>query len=97
ILADLCLEMGQRALVGRVCMDEAATCPDYYRDESAAQTLEYTKACIEHVRSIDPGYELVKPIITPRFAPSCTREALGLLGELARETGLPVQTHISEN
>lgn len=71
--------------------------PDYYRDESAAQSLQRTEECIHHVRSIDPNFELVSPIITPRFAPSCSSELLHDLGKLAKETDLPVQTHISEN
>lgn len=71
--------------------------PDYYRDESAAQSLSRTEDCIHHIRSIDPKFSLVSPIITPRFAPSCTSELLKSLGDLQRETNLPVQTHISEN
>lgn len=97
VLADLCLELGQRALVGRVCMDEASMCPDFYRDESPEASLEATKACITHIKKIDPEYTLVKPVITPRFAPSCTREVMHLLGNLQKETDLPVQTHLSEN
>ena len=46
---------------------------------------------------IDPGRETVCPIVTPRFAPSCSAELLGGLGKLARERDLPIQTHISEN
>ncbi|KAI1099395.1 guanine deaminase [Jackrogersella minutella] len=95
LLADLCLSMGQRAFVGRVCMDHMA--PAYYRDESAAQSLAAARASIEHIRGIDGGFELVSPILTPRFAPACTREAMAGLGALHRETGLPVQTHIAEN
>lgn len=97
LLADLCLSHGLRALVGRVCMDEARTCPDYYCDESPEESVRLTRACIAHVQAIDPAYDLVKPVITPRFAPSCTTAALALLGDLRRETRLPVQTHISEN
>ncbi|SPN99680.1 related to guanine deaminase [Cephalotrichum gorgonifer] len=97
LLADLCLSLGLRALVGRVCMDEKRTCPDFYCDESPEDSVLHTRACIAHVQEIDPGFEMVKPVITPRFAPSCTAAALGLLGELRKETGLPVQTHISEN
>lgn len=95
LLADLCLAMGQRAFVGRVCMDHLG--PGYYLDESAAQAAAASRASAEHIRGIDAGFALVSPILTPRFAPSCSREALQLLGELRRETGLPVQTHISEN
>ncbi|KAL8992109.1 MAG: hypothetical protein Q9169_007367, partial [Polycauliona sp. 2 TL-2023] len=97
MLADICLEKGQRAFVGKVCMDCKDTCPDYYREESADASLNDTKAVVQHIRSKDPDGELVQPIVTPRFAPSCTRASLVALGQLAEEGALPIQTHISEN
>lgn len=95
LLADLCLSMGQRAFIGRVCMDTMA--PDYYLDESPDSAIANTKATIEHIKKIDPTYSIVSPIITPRFAPACTSALLHRLGALQKETGLPCQTHISEN
>lgn len=95
LLADLCADAGQRALVGRVCMDQLS--PEWYRDQSVEQSLADTKASIAHIKSIDPDMGIVRPVITPRFAPSCSVPLLKGLGDLARETGLPVQTHISEN
>ncbi|EDU51416.1 SsnA Cytosine deaminase [Pyrenophora tritici-repentis] len=95
-LADICLKRGQRALVGRVCMNSDLS-PEYYRDESAEASYDKSKASIEYIRSIDPDGDIVKPIITPRFAPSCTKECLSNMGRLAQETGAHVQTHISEN
>ncbi|KAK6435824.1 hypothetical protein LTR95_007989 [Oleoguttula sp. CCFEE 5521] len=94
-LADICLKRGQRAFVGRVCMDRMS--PEYYRDESTESTIADTRKCIEHVKSIDPTYDLISPVITPRFAPSCHTATLAALGALQRETNLAVQTHISEN
>lgn len=96
LLADICNSRGQRAFVGRVCMDSALS-PEFYRDESAAASLQHTKDCISHIKSIDPSYALITPIITPRFAPSCSVESMISLGQLHAETGVPVQTHISEN
>lgn len=97
LLVDLCLARGQRALVGRVCMDEPSTCPDWYRDEDAAEGLARTRECVAHAREVDPRGELVRPIVTPRFAPSCTAGSMAALGSLARGEGLAVQTHVSEN
>ncbi|KAM0273961.1 hypothetical protein ACHAQH_008081 [Verticillium albo-atrum] len=97
LLADICLDIGQRAFIGRVCMDHKEMCPSYYRDESAEASLEATKASIAHIRAIDPSFDLVTPILTPRFAPSCTSDAMHGLAALHRDTGLPIQTHISEN
>ncbi|KAL2196890.1 hypothetical protein P885DRAFT_69361 [Corynascus similis CBS 632.67] len=96
LLADLCLASGQRALIGRVCMDSDLS-PDYYRDASPEASIAATKATIEHIRTIDPALSLIRPVITPRFAPSCTLPLLRQLGDLAKETALPIQTHISEN
>lgn len=95
LLADLCLSMGQRAFVGRVCMDHLG--PHYYLDESADQVLSKTRESIDYIRRIDPEFSLVSPILTPRFAPACSKETMLRLGELQKETNLPVQTHISEN
>ena len=99
-LAEICLQRGQRALVGRVAMDNADQCPAFYRDASAPQALADTRRFIELVRDL-PGNggvpPLVLPVITPRFIPSCTDELLFGLGALARETGCHVQTHCSES
>ncbi|KAI1465737.1 guanine deaminase [Daldinia caldariorum] len=95
LLADLCLSLGQRAFVGRVCMDNLG--PDYYLDESPSQSVAATQATIDHIRSIDASFDLVSPILTPRFAPACSAEAMAQLGALHRATDLPIQTHISEN
>ncbi|KAL1610345.1 hypothetical protein SLS60_002011 [Paraconiothyrium brasiliense] len=95
LLADICLARGQRALVGRVCMDRLS--PDYYRDESVERAVRDSQACIDYVRSIDAAGSIVRPIITPRFAPSCTAPCLAGLGKLAQETDAFIQTHVSEN
>ncbi|KAL6861107.1 guanine deaminase [Trichoderma novae-zelandiae] len=97
LLADLCLSMGQRAFVGRVCMDRTEMNPAHYRDASAEASLEATRQTVDHVRRIDPGFDVVSPILTPRFAPSCTREVMAGLARIHRQTGLPIQTHVSEN
>lgn len=95
-LAETCVQQGQRALVGRVAMDDPHGCPDYYRDADAETSILETASFVEAVRAI-PGNALVEPVITPRFIPACTDHALSGLGELARETGAPVQTHCSES
>jgi guanine deaminase len=98
ILADICLTRSQRALIGRVAMDDPGQCPAYYRDPDARIAEAETRAFIGYVQSM-PGNEsgLVLPVITPRFIPSCTDELLRGLGRLARETGCHVQTHCSES
>ena len=97
-LADICLRKGQRALIGRVAMDNAELCPDFYRDPSPEAAVEETRAFIDYVRA-HPGNGAgrVTPVVTPRFIPACTDAALEGLGRLAAECGCPVQTHVSES
>lgn len=97
ILSNICLDKGQRAYIGRVCMDNPDTCPDYYRDESTEQLIANEHEHIKFCESLDPSGELLAPIITPRFAPSCTTATLDALGKLAHEKDLRIQTHVSEN
>lgn len=98
LLADACIAQGQRAFVGRVAMDHPETCPPEYRDSSAEAAIAGTRRVIAHIRA-HPGNSdaRVRPIITPRFIPACTDALLAGLGALARETGVPVTTHVSES
>ncbi|MFK7867855.1 MAG: amidohydrolase family protein [Roseobacter sp.] len=95
-LAETCLSLGQRAWVGRVAMDLAGGCPEYYRDKDAQTAVADTASFIDAVRAL-PGNSLVEPVITPRFIPACSDAALKGLGDLAATTGAPVQTHCSES
>ena len=97
-LVDTCLEKGQRALIGKVAMDNPQECPDYYRDASTDAALEGTRALIDYVRGhSDNSESRVLPVVTPRFIPSCTDATLEGLGAIARECGCHVQTHCSES
>lgn len=95
LLADIAVDKGQRAVVGKVAMDNVAECPDYYRDASTEAGLTETRAFIEHV--LGTGSDLVHPAVTPRFIPSCTDDMLTGLGQIAGEYGCHVQTHCSES
>ncbi|KAJ4294901.1 hypothetical protein N0V88_005140 [Collariella sp. IMI 366227] len=70
LLADLCLAAGQRALIGRVCMDSDLS-PSYYRDPSPPPPSRPQQS-IAHIHRIDPTASLLRPVVTPRFAPSCS-------------------------
>lgn len=97
-LAALCHSHGQRAFIGRVCMDNKDQCPDYYVDASTEAGFNATKATIEYIQRLDPKGTLINPIVTPRFAPSCSNHSLTGLGDLAASYTPPlhIQTHISE-
>src|SRR5690606_2039752 len=98
LLAEICLEAGQRAFVGKVAMDNPEECPEDYRDPSVEAGLEGTRALIERVRAM-PGNAagLVQPMVTPRFIPSCTDAMLEGLADLAAEHDCHIQTHCSES
>ena len=91
VLMKLYQEAGMGAFVGKVAMNR--NCPD--------ALIEDVKAAVEGNQMLiaefnQPG-ALVRPIITPRFVPSCTPELLKACGELANTYRLPVQSHLSEN
>ncbi|KAB2332088.1 guanine deaminase [Cytobacillus depressus] len=98
LLAEICAKKGQRGLVGKVVMDDPEQNPEYYRDadtETAlADTEEFILAVKELAKSTKQG---VYPVVTPRFIPSCTDEALKGLGELAAKYDTHVQSHCSES
>ncbi|KAJ5919234.1 hypothetical protein N7466_010177 [Penicillium verhagenii] len=97
-LAALCHSHGQRAFIGRVCMDNKEECPAYYVDQSADEGFNATKSTIDYIQTLDPNGTLINPIITPRFAPSCSNQSLDGLGKLAASYSPPlyIQTHIAE-
>lgn len=81
-----------------------ANCPANYIEKSAESSLDDTASLIAHIRALTPSPKtaLVQPIITPRFAISCTSDLLEGLGKLAateEAAGTPVaiQTHLAEN
>ena len=97
LLAQICADKGQRALVGKMVMDDPASCPEYYRDKTAAQGVAETETLIKEVEEIGRGsWAGVWPVITPRFIPSCTDEALAGCGNLAAKYDVYVQTHCNE-
>lgn len=81
---------GLRCFVGKVNMDRE--CPEYLR-ENTEQSLEDTEKWAE----VSLRLKNVKPILTPRFTPSCSDELMRGLGALAKKYSLPVQSHLSEN
>lgn len=77
--------------------------PDDYIDSSTEESINTTVLLIEHIRGLNDQHHsnqepLVQPVITPRFAISCTPDLLFRLGKLAdSDHSLRIQTHISEN
>ena len=98
LLMKLFREAGMGALVGKVAMNR--NCPEGL-SEPVEETVKGYESLIEETfqetLSSVPYPPLVRPIITPRFIPSCTPEMLRACGELAAKYRLPVQSHLSEN
>lgn len=98
LLAELCVKKGQRGLVGKVVMDDPAQNPEYYRDADTHSALADTEDFILAVRELaKTAKQGVYPVVTPRFIPSCTDEALRGLGKLADKYDAYVQSHCSES
>jgi guanine deaminase len=98
ILTEVCLELGQRAFVGKVVMDQKDQCPEYYRDPSTDAALKDTIDFIEFTRKLKSNESgLVQPVVTPRFIPSCSDSALEGLGQIALDYQCHIQTHCSES
>ncbi|XP_034630725.1 guanine deaminase [Trachemys scripta elegans] len=93
LLAEIIDKFGQRAFVGKVCMDINEIVPEYKEttDESLKETERFVKELLEK------KYQKVQPIVTPRFGPSCTEKLLSRLGDFAKARDIYVQSHISEN
>ena len=91
LLMNLFKEAGMGAMVGKVAMNR--NCPPEL-SETVEQMVEGYEALIAEFNQPD---DLVRPIITPRFIPSCTPEMLQACGDLAAKYQLPVQSHLSEN
>lgn len=103
LLMNLFREAGMGAMVGKVAMDR--NCPPEL-SETVEKMVEGSEVLIEESLAESGGKAgrrekgdeaLVRPIVTPRFVPSCTPEMLRACGHLAAKYQLPVQSHLSEN
>lgn len=98
LLASICAEKGQRGLVGKVVMDDHKQNPEYYRDPDTASALADTEEFILAVQDLAKKTKQgVYPVVTPRFIPSCTDEALRGLSALATKYNTYIQSHCSES
>jgi guanine deaminase len=76
-------------------------CPPNYIEPSVDESIDTTLALIKYIEELPKtsnGQPLVHPILTPRFAISCTEELLTRVSKIAlKNPKLAIQTHISEN
>ena len=91
ILMDELEAAGVTGYAGKVNMDRNG---GINLQETTEESIDETIRWVEE----NSGRKLVKPILTPRFIPSCTDELMEGLERIAAEhSELPVQSHLSEN
>lgn len=81
---------GITGFVGKVNMDRNGS-PDLQEDTetSIRDTERWLSECA--------SFTHIKPILTPRFTPSCSNALMAALGQMAKDAHLRVQSHLSEN
>ena len=92
LLMDLMEKTGLKAFIGKINMDRNGS--KALQEESAVVSATDT---VRWLNDIAGKYENVKPILTPRFTPSCSDELMSRLAEIQQAYCLPVQSHLSEN
>ena len=87
-------ETGFRATVGKCMMDKGDDVPSALREETESSINE-SLALLDAWNG--KANQRIHYCFAPRFAVSCTRELLTRVASLARERGVMVHTHASEN
>lgn len=87
LLMDMIEKSGVCGYIGKVSMDRNS--PEFLCETDAESAL------IEFLEN--DKYKNVKPILTPRFIPTCSDELMVKIGVLQKEKNLPLQSHLSEN
>lgn len=91
LLLDMFMDSGLSAFVGKVNMDRNTA--DYLTEDMQDSVDETEEILTEYIGKS----ELVKPIITPRFAPTSSDDLLRKLGELPEKYNVAIQSHLNEN
>jgi 5-methylthioadenosine/S-adenosylhomocysteine deaminase len=87
-------ETGFRATVGKCMMDKGDDLPAELHEETRASIAESVALIDEwHGRADDR----IRCCFAPRFAVSCTTDLLAEVAKLARDRGVMIHTHASEN
>lgn len=87
-------ETGFRATVGKCMMDKGDEVPSALHEQTGESIAE-SLALLDEWHGKAGGR--IRYCFAPRFAVSCTRELLEKVAGLARERGVMVHTHASEN
>ncbi len=85
------MKAGMHAYVSKINMDRNS--PDFYVEDTEKSLKETDRFISEHISLSDR----VKPILIPRFAPTCSKELLQGLGRLVKKYDLGLHTHLVES
>ena len=91
LLMELMEKTGLHTYVGKVNMDR--NCLDYLV-EGTEKSIGDTESWVHSTLN---RFEHTKPILTPRFLPTCSDELMRALRRIQEKYSLPIQSHISEN
>lgn len=93
------IDAGIRAFVGKLSMDKSsrASYVEASADEALSAATSFTDQCLSLEHSVDHHHRLVRPVLTPRFVPTCSDELLVGLGRLSEDRNLMVQSHMAES
>ncbi len=92
LLMDLMEQTGLDTFIGKINMDRESI-PELMDKgplDSAYSTFGWINEAMKR-------FKLSKPILTPRFIPSCSDALMNELNEIQRTYHIPVQSHLSEN
>lgn len=91
-LMEMLEHRGFEGYVGKVNMDRNS--PEELCEESDSVSAQKT---IEWIEKAKNRFHKIKPILTPRFIPTCSDELMKKLENIQEKYHLPVQSHLSEN
>lgn len=84
---------GMYGYIGKVNMDQNS--PDFLCETTEDSLKETERFVYEHTGRTAGSH--VKPILTPRFAPTCSHKMMEGLGKIAKKYQCGLQTHLSES
>lgn len=87
-------DCGMRAITGKVMMDHGEGLPDSLREETGPSIQESVDLLEKWHGKCDGRIQYA---FTPRFVVSCSEELLAEVAKLAKQYGVKVHTHASEN
>jgi len=91
-LAAICDRLGQRAVIGRVSMDQYTT--EKMKRDVETDLFE-TNALLDFIAGTCS--DRIMPSIIPRFSPTCSQDLLERLGDLSKRRNVRVHSHLSES